>query len=136
MSVGDIAVSQPSGSHQGLICKMDFVMRLIAVTQALQHQDSIVHARFFDVDWGETAFQRGVFLDVLVELIQRGRADALQFAARQGRFEHVGRIHRALGCSRSDDGVQFVDHQDDFTLRALHFLDGRFQAFFELAAET
>ena len=38
--------------------------------------------------------RRGVLLDVLAVLIQRGRADDLQLAARQRRLEDVGGIDR------------------------------------------
>ena len=68
--------------------------------------------------------------------IQRGRADALQFAARQGRLEHVAGIHRALRRARTDHGVQLVDHQDDLALRALDFLDDGLEALLELTAEA
>jgi hypothetical protein len=59
---------------------------------------------------------------MFMEFIQRGRADTLQFAARQRRLEHVRRIHRALSGSCSDNGVQFVDHQDDVALASAGLL--------------
>ena len=46
-------------------------------------------------------------------LVERGRADGAQFAARELRLEHVGGVHRAFGRARADDGVQLVDEQDD-----------------------
>ena len=105
MPVGDVAVSQARRSHQGLIRKVDFVMGFVTVAQALEHLDRIFDARFLYVNGSKAALQGGVLLDVFVIFVQRGRADALQFTARQGRFEHVARIQRALGCSRADDRV-------------------------------
>ena len=47
-------------------------------------------------------------------LIQRGRADHAQLAAREHRLEHVARVHRGVtGGARADDGVQLVDEGDD-----------------------
>ena len=57
--------------------------------------------------------RRRVLLDVLAELVERRGADAAQLAARQGRLEQVGGVHRALGLARADDQVQLVDEQDD-----------------------
>ena len=69
--------------------------------------------RLADEDRLEAALQRGVLLDVLAVLVERGRADAVQLAARQHRLEHVRGVHRAFGRARADDGVQLVDEQDD-----------------------
>ena len=64
----------------------------------------------------EAALERGVLLDVLAVLVERGRADAAQLAARERRLEHVGRVHRALGRAGADERVQLVDEQDDLAL--------------------
>ncbi len=112
------------------------MVRLVAVAQAVQHLDRIFDAGLFHKDRGKAALQGGVFLDVLVVLIQGGGAHALQLAARQGRLEHVGGIHGALGRAGADHGVQLVDEQDDLALGALDFFHGGLQALFELAAEA
>ena len=65
----------------------------------------------------EAALQRGVLLDVLAVLVERGGADAVQFAARQHRLEQVAGVHRAFGLAGADDRVQLVDEQDDLALR-------------------
>ena len=57
----------------------------------------------------EAPLQRGVLLDVLAVLVERGRADAAQLAAGQRGLEHVGGVHRALGRARADQRVQLVD---------------------------
>ena len=53
-------------------------------------------------------------------------APTAQFAARQHRLEHIGRVHRALGRARADDRVQLVDEQDDLALRLGDFLESAF----------
>ena len=65
----------------------------------------------------EAPRQRRVLLDVLAVLVERGRADAVQLAARQRRLEHVGGVHRALGLAGADQRVQLVDEQDDLARR-------------------
>ena len=82
----------------------------------------------------EPALERRILLDVLAVLVERGRADRVQLAAREHRLEHVRRVDRALGRARADDGVQLVDEQDDLALRVGDLLEDRLQALFELAA--
>ena len=108
----------------------------IAVAQAMQHFNSIFHAGFFHIDRSKTSLKGGILLDKLVELVQGGGTNALQLAARQGRFEHIGGIHGALGSPRSHHGMQFIDHEDDFASGALDFLDGGFEAFLKLTTEA
>ena len=72
--------------------------------------------RLIDEHRLEAAFQGRVLLDVLAVLVERGRADAVQFAAGQHRLEQVAGVHRAFGLARADDGVQLVDEQDDLAL--------------------
>jgi hypothetical protein len=66
-------------------------------------------------------------------IVERGRADAAQLAARQRRLEHVGRVHGAFGRARADQRVQLVDEQHDVRTRA-RFFDERPDTFLVLAA--
>ncbi len=81
----------------------------------------------------ETALERGVPLEVLAVLVERGRADRLQLTAREGGLEDGSRVDRALGSARADEIVELVDEQDDVAALGdlLHHL---LQALLELAA--
>ena len=57
--------------------------------------------------------QRRVLFNVLAVFVERRRADTVQLAARQRRFQQVGGIHRAFGLAGPDQRVHFVDEQDD-----------------------
>jgi hypothetical protein len=50
---------------------------------------------------------------VLAILVERGRANGAQLAAREHRLEQVAGGHRTLGSTGADDRVQLVDEQDD-----------------------
>ena len=71
---------------------------------------------------------------MLAIFVERGRADAVQFAARQRRLQQVGRIHRAFGFSRADQLVHLVDEQDDVAFGGLHLVEHALQPLLELAA--
>ena len=86
-----------------------------------------------DDDRLEAALQGAVLLDVLAVLVERGGADALDLAARQGRLEHVGGVDGPLGPAGADQGVQLVDEQDD-VVGAADLVHDRLDALLELAA--
>ena len=107
---------------------------LVFLLQPAQDGNSILHARLSRVHLLEPALQRRILFDIFPIFVQRRGADAVQFAARQSRLEHVGSIHGPFGRAGTDQGVQFVDEEDDFTLRLHHFLDNRLQPVLEFAA--
>ena len=74
----------------------------------------------------ESALECGVFFDVLAVLVERRCADAVQFTACQHRLEHVGCVHRAVSLARADDGVHFVDEQNDLAVRGFDLFSTAF----------
>ena len=116
-AVGDVAVREHGRGDQRGVLDAHLVVLLVALAQAAQDRDGVLDRRLVDEHRLEAALQRGVLLDVLAVLVERGRADAVQLAAREHRLEHVRGVHRALGRARADDGVQLVDEQDDLALR-------------------
>ncbi len=131
----EVPVGEGDRCLQRRIRDLQAVVLLIALAETAKDQQRIVGGRFVHVDGREPALQRGILLDVLAVLVQRGRADDVQFSARKGGFEHIGGIHRALGRPGADDGVQLVDEQDDAVRVPPDLLDERLQPLLELAAE-
>ena len=82
----------------------------------------------------EAALERGVLLDVLAVLVERGRADRAQLAAGEHRLEQVRGVDGALGGAGADDRVQLVHEEDDLAARVGDLLEHRLQALLELAA--
>ena len=72
---------------------------------------------------------------MLAVFVQGRGTDAVQFTPRQGRLQKVGGIHGALRLPGADQGVHFVDEQDDLPGRRRDLGQDCLQAFFELAAE-
>ena len=90
-AVGDVAVGQRRRGDQRLVGDGDAVVRLVAVAQALEDLDRVRDRRLGDLDRLEAALQRGVLLEVLAVLVERGRTDGLQLAAGQHRLEDARR---------------------------------------------
>ena len=99
------------------------MVSLITITQPHEHFNGIVHGRLVDINRCEPALKGGILFYVFVILVQCGGANTLQLPACQGRFEHVGCIHGTLCGTSADDGMQFIDHQDDLSRRSLDFFD-------------
>ena len=133
-AVGDVAVRQRRRRDQRAVGDAHAVMRLVFVLQPAQDRDRILDARLVDIDRLEAAGERGVLLDVLLVLVERGGADAMQFAARQRRLEQVRSVHGAVGLAGADDGMHLVDEQDVGAGRGRHFLQHGLEPLLELAA--
>ena len=112
-AVGDVPVGQRRGGHQGGVGDADPVVRLVAVAQTLEDLDGVRQRRLAHLDRLEAALERGVLLQVLAVLVERGGTDGLQLTAGQHRLEDAGGVDRALGGTGTDEGVDLVDEQDD-----------------------
>ena len=93
------------------------MVHLVALLEAAQDRDGGLDRRLAHLDRLEAALQRGVLLDVLAVLVERGGAHAAQLAAGEHRLEQVGGVHRALGGAGAHDRVQLVEEQDHLALR-------------------
>ena len=133
-AVGDVTMRKLGGGDDGRIGDLDAVMQLVLFLQAAQDGDGVLHRRLVHQHLLETTLQRGILLDVLAVFIQRGGADAVQLAARQGRFQHVAGVDGALRLARADHRMNLVDEQDDAALVLRHFLEHGLQALLEFAA--
>ena len=133
-AVGDVAVRQLGRGDDRRVGDLDAVVHLVALLQAAQDGDGGLHARLLDQHLLEAALERGVLLDVLAVLVERGGADAVQLAARERGLEHVAGVDRALGLAGADQRVDLVDEDEGAALVLRQLLQHRLQALLELAA--
>ena len=109
------------------------MIHLIALLQAAEDGDGVLHRGLIDHNGLEPALQGSVLFDILAVLVQGSRADAVQLTTGQHGLEQVARVHGALGLARAHDSVQLVDEQDDAALRLLHLVEHGFQPLLKLA---
>ncbi len=110
------------------------MVRLVALLEPAQDADCVFHRRRLDNHRLETPFQRGILLDAPAVLVERGGADAAQFPACKGWFEHVAGVHGSFGGACAHERVQLVDEQDDLPVRAGDLLQHGLETVLELAA--
>ncbi len=134
-AVGDVAVAQLRSGHDGRVGDLHAVVHFVLFLQAAQDGDGGLDARLAHDDLLEAALQRGVLLDVLAVFVERGRAHAVQLAARERGLEHVAGVHGALGLAGAHHGVQLIDEDDGLAFVLGEFVQHGLQALFELAAE-
>ncbi len=108
------------------------VVLLVRRADAFEDFDGLIHRRLVHLHGLEAPLERRVGFDVFAIFVQRGRADHLQFAARERRLEDVGRVHRGTGRARAHQHVDFVNEQDRAGLFQL--VNDAFESFFKLAA--
>src|SRR5438445_174871 len=123
-------------AHRGLdrfVKDLHFVVLFQRRHDAAHHQDRLLFGRLLDFDHLETAGQRRVFFNVFLVFVPRRRGDRAERAAGQRRLEQVGGVARAGRATGPDQGVDFVNEQNDRLGRLLDFLDDRAEALFEFA---
>ncbi len=133
-SIGDITVTHGRRRDQRAVRDLHAVKYLQALPEAAQNRHRVLDRRLIHHDRLESAFERGVLLDLLPVLIQRGGADHVQLTTGQHRLEHVACIHGAFCGARPDHRMQFVDEQQDASGCGLDLGEHRLEAFLELAA--
>ena len=133
-AIGDVAMRKLGGGDDGRVGDLDAVMDLVLLLQAAQDGDGVLDRGLVDQHLLEAALERGVLLDVLAVLVERGRADAVQLAARERRLEHVAGIDGALGLAGTHHRVHLVDEQDDAPFLLGDVLEHRLEPLLELAA--
>ena len=132
-AAGDVAVRQLDGRLDRVVGDLHAVVLFVPIAQAVEDLDRVLGVRRLDEHFLEPASQGRVLLDVLAVLVERRGADALDFAAGQGRLEHVRGVDRAFRAAGADQRVQLVDEQDR-VLRPADFVHHRLDPLFELAA--
>src|SRR5690625_3248877 len=131
--VVDVAVRHGGCRHERLIGNRDPVVGFIAIAQPLENLNGVLQIGLFHLNGLEAALQSRVLLDVLAVFLKRCGADRLQFTARQHGLQDARGIDRAFGGTRTHQGVDLVDEQDDVTARADFFQD-LLQALFKVTA--
>ena len=132
-TVGDVAVGEGGGGHQGVVVDGDPVIDLVSLLQSSEDGDRVFHGRFVHHDGLETPLQRGIGLDVLAVFVQGRSTDAVQLAPGQHGLQQVARIHGTFGLAGTDDGVELIDEQDDLALALLHLVQHALESFLEFA---
>ena len=129
----DVAVRQLDGRLDRVIGDLHAVVLFVPIAEATEDLDRVRGRRGFDEHFLEPASEGRILLDVLAVLVERGGPDALDFAAGQGRLEHVRGVDRPFRTAGADERVELVDEQDR-VLRPADFVHHRLDALFELAA--
>ncbi|CSE36338.1 Protein of uncharacterised function (DUF3170) [Shigella sonnei] len=99
--------------------------------QTAQNNGGFGSVGFADLHQLEAARQGGIFFEVFFVLAPGGGGDGFQLAARQRRFEQVGDIQPALLVARANQGMCFVDKQNDRHRGGNDLRHQPFETFFE-----
>ena len=130
--VGQVALGQGNGGVNGLVGDDQPVIGLVPGAQG--GQDGLGHrwGGRFQLHRLEPAFQGGVLADEFPVFLLGGGTQHLNLAPAQRRFQDVGRVDGAFRTAGADDGVQFVQKEDDAT-HPLDFLQDALHPILELA---
>ena len=133
VAVRDVAVGEVRRRDDRLVGDRDAVVALVPLAQTLQDLDRVRDRRLLDLDRLEAPLERGVLLEVLAVLVERGGADGLELTAGEHRLEDARRVDRAFGRTGTHERVQLVDEQDDVPAGA-DLLEHLLEALLEVTA--
>ena len=130
----NIPIGQCRGCHQSIIVDAHTVVYFVAFFQSAQDRDRILYSRFIHQDWLETPLKSRILFNILTIFIKCCRADTVKLAPGQHRFQQVAGIHAAFRLSCTDNGMKFVDKEDDPAFGLTDLFQNGFQSFFKLTA--
>src|SRR3990172_6259058 len=133
VAVRDVADREVRRRLHRLVADADLVVFLVARANTEEDVDRLLERGLLDHHRLETTLERGIALDVLAVLVERGGPDALELAAGERRLQDVGGVDRALRSAGAHERVQLVD-EEDRVVRAAKLLDDLLEALLELAA--
>ena len=82
-TVRNIPVGQRRGRDKRVVLNLDAVEDLVALFESAQNGYRVLDRRLGHLHRLEPALERGVLLDILTVLVERGGADTVQLAAGQ-----------------------------------------------------
>src|SRR5262245_45874664 len=115
-------MGQGGRGDNGTVGDANAVVDFVPFLETSQDRNRIFTGRLADVDRLEPAFQGWVFLDALAIFIEGGGSDTPKLAASEGRFQHIRSVHRPFGRAGADQGVEFIDEENDLSASLGNFL--------------
>ena len=109
------------------------MVRIKSILDATENGNRFLFAGLVNLHGLETAFQGGIFLDVLAVFLRGGGTDAVQLTTGEFRLEHVAQVHGSFRLARTHDSVDFIDEQQGIAVFFKGVQHG-FQAFLEITA--
>ena len=106
---------------------------LHSVLSGAENGDRIFDGRLVDHDRLETPFEGGVLFDVFLIFVE-GRSPMQRRSPRASIGLGYCRRPSILRTRRADDGVDFIDEEENLTVGFCDFIEDRFQSFFKFAA--
>ena len=132
-AIGEVAVGEAHAGRQGSVGVVHIMVLLVAAAQVVQYLQRFVGRGRLELYLLETAFQGTVLFNGFAVFVDGGRADALHFAACQGRFQDIGGIETARRRTGTDNRVYLIDEKNDFIV-LFEFFDELAQTFLKLSA--
>ena len=113
----------------------DLVVILVIFLDTLQQLYGVLDVGLVDCHRLEAALKRAVLFDILAVLVERCRADNLQFPAGKSGLEHVGSVHCSLGIAAGADQVVHLVYEQHYVSGSLYLVDKGLHAALKLTAE-
>ncbi|OPX92647.1 MAG: hypothetical protein A4E58_03256 [Syntrophorhabdus sp. PtaB.Bin006] len=104
------------------------VVKLVFLLESPQYGYRLLYRRLAYVDGLEPSFQGSIFFHILPVFVESRRSDTPKFSSRQRRFQHIRGVDCTLGTPCTNDGMEFIDKENNPTGRFIDFLKNGLQS--------
>ncbi|RMS47890.1 hypothetical protein ALP64_201660 [Pseudomonas syringae pv. actinidiae] len=132
---GNVPVRKLYGVQNRRIEHLYAVVLFQFARHATEHFHCGGFVRLLDLHPLKAPGQCRVFFEILFIFQPGGGRQGAQFTTRQRWFEQIGGVAATFCAPRADQGVSFVDEQDDRFFSAAYRIDHAFQTLLELALD-
>jgi hypothetical protein len=103
VAVGDVAAREHRRGDERGVLDTDAVVHLVALLEAAQDRDRVLHARLAHEHGLESARRARRLFDVLPIFVQGSSRHAMQLPRARCRLQQIAGVHRPLGAAGSDE---------------------------------
>ena len=119
--IRDVTMRECRGGDDGGVLDANAVVNFVSLFQSTAELQSYLRLSARPHRSVETPLQSGIFLNIFLVFVKRGRADTTEFTAGQRRLQHVRRVDCAFRRAGPDERMKFIDKKNDLTLRVFDF---------------
>ena len=106
---------------------------LISLLESAEYRERIITTWLLHWDGLEPAFEGSVFFDILTVFCEGCRTDDLHSTTGERWLQQISCIAGTLTSSSTDDSMELIDEEDDFSFGFFYLIDNSLESLLELS---
>ena len=135
IAICNVAVRQSGRSNDRRVRNRDAMMNFVLFFKASKNRNGILDTWLIDQHLLETPLKSRILFDVLTVFVKCRGTNTMELSSRQSRLQHIASIHRAIGLTRTDHGMELIDKKNDLPFKLGHLGQQCFHALFKFTTK-